>query len=108
ENKLILRNLGNNDLYLWGDKFGAHDRDMLREGCLVPATGQTDLPLDHLETWARDAIGHDGRQSVPLAMYFADESGVHKFTGTFLLLIKIKRGVVTVDARTPVVTSQPW
>ncbi len=106
--KLVLHNRGDRDLYMWGDRFGSLAPDIQSEGRLVSAVGRCDLFLEPLRTWALDAIGENGRELVPLDMYFTDQTRQQKFTGKFALLIRMHNGEMAIETRTLAMTRQSW
>lgn len=108
DNELILYNRGDHDLYLWGDKFGMFDPDIQDTGSRVPATSHHYLRLEELKSWARRVIGRNGRRKVPLNLYLTDQTQTNKFTGKFVLEIRMNDGDMTMEPRTLPVSRRPW
>ena len=106
--ELVFYNRGDRDLYLWGDKFGMHDPEIQEAGSRVPAVSHHYLALADLKSWARRAIGRNGRRQVPLDLYLTDQTQTNRFTGRFVLKIRMNDGEMAIEPRTLPVSRRPW
>jgi hypothetical protein len=111
--RLVLYNLGKEEIWIGGDKLGDTPPDMPKDGLLIPGVSPNGAQYFYyfltqiLSRWALTNVGRDGSKIFPFEVYVRDSAGA-KFTAKFNLLIVMNRGAMTVNAHNLGVTAGGW
>jgi len=107
EGQIRIYNLESDPIYLWGTKLDPGIPDMVTEPRVIVPTAFYYLPLNIFESLAKEIIGDNNDELLPLSIYLKNKSG-NKFTSHSYIHISIHNGVVNTTLQQLGISQDEW
>lgn len=105
--QLRLHNNGEEEIYLWGNKFANTQPIIEIQSRRIPSRHFYYFLTDEIVKNARQIIGENGQQLVPFEVYLTNSAN-KRFIATFNLLFIIKNNVVEIHTQQLDIQDQDW